>query len=206
MKNFLKKLSKSPFFQVILAEIFYAYLKFVSITSEKIFEFEDNFSLENFIHSKKTIFTLWHQNLVLCVVGLMKYSTKFSPLVSPHSDGMILARIISKLKCNVIHGSTNKNSFGAIKEIYSCLKLDKNILITPDGPRGPAKKINSNIVQITTKTNSKILILDFEIDRSFQLNSWDKLKIPLPFSKIRIKFKPIKSEDLNKINLEKFLG
>ena len=55
--------------------------------------------------------------------------------------------------------------------------------ITPDAPHGPPYEINTNIYKLAKKFDLKIALLTFKTNRFFRLNNWDKLKIPLPFSK-----------------------
>ena len=58
-----------------------------------------------------------------------------------------------------------------------------SIYITPDAPHGPPYEINTNIYKLARKFDLKIALLTFKTNRFFRLNNWDKLKIPLPFSK-----------------------
>ena len=70
-----------------------------------------------------------------------------------------------------------------IKNISNAVQNGDCIYITPDAPHGPPKRINTNIFKLCQKFNLNIAILSFHTDKYFRLNSWDKLKIPLPFSK-----------------------
>ena len=70
-----------------------------------------------------------------------------------------------------------------IKDITLAVKNGECIYITPDAPHGPPYKINTNVYKLAKKFDLKIALLTFKTNRFFRLNNWDKLKIPLPFSK-----------------------
>ena len=70
-----------------------------------------------------------------------------------------------------------------IKDISLAVKNGECIYITPDAPHGPPYQINTNIYKLAKKFDLKIALLTFKTNRFFCLNNWDKLKIPLPFSK-----------------------
>lgn len=195
MKAFLKKQLKSELFQEIISWILYGYLYIVSITSKKIYFFEDGFDLVKFYNPRNYVFILWHQQLALSTIFFKKIGKKICPLVSPHADGMILAKIIEKYGCKNIYGSSNKNATAAIREMITTLKNGGNLVVTPDGPRGPAEEINSNILEISNKYHGVIVPIRLHASRVFQLKTWDNMLIPLPFSKITIKFhSPILNE------------
>ena len=188
IKKYLKKLSKTEKFQSFLANILVLYLKFCFATSKIKYE-GDYENAKKLIESKEGLaIALWHKYLAFSISFFMKWTKYILPIVSAHSDGAILANIIKKFGCNVISGSTNKGSLSAAREIVKSLKDGKVIVITPDGPKGPACRINSNISSFCKITNSKIIALNFVASRYIEINSWDKMQIPLPFSEIRIKF------------------
>ena len=112
-------------------------------------------------------------------------------LASKHGDGRVVGRVMEKFGFNSILGSTQggrKSSRGigidAIRQIFSGLKKGGAIGITPDGPRGPNQKINGEVLNIARISGAKILIISSSTSKSKIVNSWDKFKIPLPFSKL----------------------
>ena len=72
----------------------------------------------------------------------------------------------------------------ALKEIFRVLKNELGIAITPDGPRGPAQKINGEIIKIAKLSSSPILPIGIGYSRFFELDTWDKFIVPLPFGTI----------------------
>ena len=186
IKRSIKKFFKhnnhiSKFFIKLL----YLYLKFVYFTSRLEFIWPKNYNKTKFLAEKGVIFAFWHNRLAIAP-GIFKGHKDIYALVSPHSDGKVISAVVSQFNFGVIEGSTNKDSVIALKTIIKKLSSGSNIVITPDGPRGPIYKINSSITNISKKYNIKLIPLSCNSSRKFIFKSWDQLIIPLPFSSIRI--------------------
>ncbi len=62
---------------------------------------------------------------------------------------------------------------------------DQHIVITPDGPRGPRRKMQSGIVFLASHTGRAIVPTAFACIRSWRIKgSWTDLLLPKPFTKI----------------------
>ena len=67
--------------------------------------------------------------------------------------------------------------------------------ITIDGPKGPIYKAKDGVFYIAYLTKLPIIPVEVGIDREWIFNSWDKFRLPKPFSKITISYlKPIRIE------------
>jgi lysophospholipid acyltransferase (LPLAT)-like uncharacterized protein len=79
----------------------------------------------------------------------------------------------------------------AIRQLLRLVNNEKDysIIHALDGPKGPALKIKPGFNWFAEKTNKPTLLMSFEYSKSIELNSWDKMKIPLPFSKVEVDFK-----------------
>lgn len=187
-----KKFLKSKFTSKVIGKVLYWYLKLVKATSRIEYDYENGFSKEKFESSSNIVFIYWHQELATSVLAFEQIGYKINALISPHSDGQIISKVVENIGVKTISGSTNKSAISAIKLIMGALRLGENVVVTPDGPKGPAREINSNIMNIAAKTSSTIVPVSINISRKIEFNSWDKFHFPLPFSKIKVKFaKPI---------------
>lgn len=136
-------------------------------------------SLEN---NPNYIFALWHQNLIGSI-----YSQKNKPhavVVSPSRDGELVATAVERLGHKVARGSSSRGGASALKKMIRLLKTDKIPgAISIDGPKGPAKEPKKGIFELAFLTNLPIIPLTV-IPTSFWAleNSWDKFRIPKPFS------------------------
>ena len=62
--------------------------------------------------------------------------------------------------------------------------------LTPDGPRGPARKVKSGVYRLAADLDAAILPVGTSSNRPLFLNSWDRFLVPLPFSRCAVVFGP----------------
>ncbi|WP_304346318.1 dihydrodipicolinate synthase family protein [Campylobacter showae] len=89
-----------------------------------------------------------------------------------------------------IRGSSSKGAVKALAQSFRELKSGVDVIITPDGPRGPYHSVADGAVVIAQKQNAQIQILNYEASKFWQLKSWDKMIIPKPFSEISYTLSP----------------
>ena len=70
--------------------------------------------------------------------------------------------------------------------------------ITPDGSRGPCYKAKSGALALAKITKSPVLLLTFKFTWVIRLKSWDRFRIPLPFSSVKVKTRFLEFEELFK--------
>lgn len=132
----------------------------------------------------------WHQKLTMMPFTYKKLyknrGIKKTPyvMISMHKDGELISSNISFFGIKSIRGSTYEGSVKVLKEAFKTLDDKNDIFITPDGPRGPLKSISFGSYAIARKKEVKTIIFDYKLSSFWTLNSWDKLMIPKPFSKI----------------------
>lgn len=184
MKKWIKHYLKTSklLFNIIVWAL-YIYLKFAYFTSKWHFILPDGLDEKELDKENGLLFAMWHNRLAYGMYIFDNYKNVFG-LTSPHSDGKILSKLILMMNYKIIEGSTNKNSTLAVKEIIKHLTNGNKIVVTPDGPRGPVYKNGSVITKIANKYNKKIIPISCHASKYFQLNSWDKMMLPKPFSKI----------------------
>lgn len=180
MRNYIKRyLKTSRFLHNLLVSLVHGYLKFVYATTRwEVIYIGAKFDTKCL---KGSILLFWHNRLT--TIPFLFQNSGFHALVSPHSDGQIIAGILQKFGINTIAGSSNRDSLKAVKEMLLLLREGKPIGVTPDGPRGPKYKINGNVLAIAQRAEAKIITLSANITHKFILNSWDNFIIPLPFSR-----------------------
>ena len=99
---------------------------------------------------------------------------------------------------NPVRGSSSKGGARAFLEMTSCLREGKGeILITADGPRGPAREIKEGTILLARKTGAWVVPISWYGSQvKIFRKSWDRFMIPLPFSCIRFAFgRPVKIGD-----------
>ena len=176
----LKRLSKNNFFLKIFASLVFLSLWIIKSTSNWKGVNEEIIKKE--LTKKKTLIVLiWHHQLMGSTFS-WKFKPKLRPIATSHRDGQLSTLVQKKFGLDPLLRKKDNPTF-LIKNISKAVQNEDCIYITPDAPHGPPKKINTNIFKLCQKFDLNIAILSFHTNRYFRINSWDKLKIPLPFSK-----------------------
>lgn len=66
----------------------------------------------------------------------------------------------------------------------------RDVVITPDGPRGPREVMGPGAVRLALLTGAPIMPISVEAERYWQAPSWDRFRIPKPFSRVEVVFHP----------------
>ena len=155
---------------------------------------------------KKCILMLWHNRLALVAEILYRYAPQFlyAAFVSNSRDGKsldVLAKSYSIGKTiRVPHNAKHK----ALRKMINHLKYSKEIVIViPDGPKGPRYEVKPGIAVAAKESKACIVPLTWSSTKFWQLNTWDKMILPKPFSTIVVSLgTPIKLSREDKQDLE----
>jgi lysophospholipid acyltransferase (LPLAT)-like uncharacterized protein len=132
------------------------------------------------------IFALWHGHLLPLLWHHRGEGVLV--LISEHRDGELVARAAKSLGYGLIRGSTTRGGGRALISLVRELEAGREIAITPDGPRGPARKFAPGALVAAQRSDSFILPVVINADRAWRLRSWDRFMIPKPFARITIAY------------------
>ena len=138
------------------------------------------------ITQEQCIVVCWHGELLMSPQAY-RYIHKHSHasgIISRHFDGEMIARILQFFTISPLRGSSSRGAKQVLLEAFRALKKGDDLLVTPDGPRGPRHHISDGAVALAHKAKAPILTINYKASSYWQLNSWDKFVIPKPFSKI----------------------
>lgn len=152
------------------------------------------------IYNKPTFMFLWHRSAISTFPFLTKYSFKVPTYIMlSDNKSTIIMRIVSKLmNADVILGSRSGGYIGSIRNIVCVLKNKKSSIIATgiDGPRGPEMKISeATLFNIVKKYNMQVRYCCILPEKFWQLNTWDSMYIPKPFSSAIVIDEQILSEN-----------
>lgn len=134
--------------------------------------------------TESCLISFWHEN-VLIIPWLMR-NQGVAAMVSDSRDGEYIARTGQAFGNKVIRGSSSKGATKATRAALRWLKQEKPMGITPDGPRGPAHKLQSGVLWLSALAERPIVPLHIEVNRHWRAKSWDGQKLPKPFSTIHV--------------------
>lgn len=140
---------------------------------------------------KPCVVVFWHGRLAMMSFAYRNYWGKDfgykkqgKVIISDHKDGEIITRVIKHFKIGAIRGSSRKNAARALVSAFREIDSGVDVIITPDGPKGPLHSVADGAVIIAQKKNLEIYTLNYEADKFWQFKSWDEMILPKPFSTI----------------------
>lgn len=157
------------------------------------YEIDDRAALIGNPVKENYIGALWHNRLLLISYVLKRFAPHRpgAGLISASRDGDLVADLTQRFGFDVARGSSSRMGAGALRELGNVLASGRDILITPDGPRGPAYELGPGIVFLAQKTGAAVLPINMEYSKCWRVNSWDRFILPRPFSKVRVIFGPL---------------
>jgi lysophospholipid acyltransferase (LPLAT)-like uncharacterized protein len=82
-----------------------------------------------------------------------------------------------------VEGSSSRGGAVALKQLRSELDSGSGVVITPDGPRGPARKVKLGIIKLAQQSGRPICPIAYGVKKSWKFGSWDGMFLPKPFSR-----------------------
>jgi lysophospholipid acyltransferase (LPLAT)-like uncharacterized protein len=133
------------------------------------------------------ILTLWHGRIFYLFYYLRRHPDYFL-LISPSTDGDLLARLARLMGYSVIRGSSYKKTVPAARSLIKVLNRNQRIIIIADGSRGPRCIAQSGSLQLSGITGAPVFAMTFGSKNKMVLNSWDRFVIPPPFTRCALSF------------------
>jgi len=186
-KHILRAVLKS-----VVPVLGYALMRILWYTSKKHFHIEDEFD------DRQYLYVCWHGELLMSpqAYRYLHKTQKASAMISHHFDGELIAKIYAKLGISSIRGSSRNGAKEVLLKAFRQIKEGTEILLTPDGPRGPRYHMHDGAVGIAFKSKCPVCVITFTCNRYWQLDSWDRFVIPKPFSTINFYVSPLYLNDM----------
>ncbi|WP_455377553.1 lysophospholipid acyltransferase family protein [Petrachloros mirabilis] len=130
---------------------------------------------------KRIILAFWHAQQLMIPFGYRGHGSHV--LISQHQDGEIIARIIAKFGHRAVRGSSTRGGAAALRELIRIARSGQDVVVTPDGPKGPAQVAKMGVIQLARATGMPIIPLTFGCSKKKHFASWDRFMLPYPFSR-----------------------
>ena len=152
------------------------------------YEIEDGAGIVGKPIAENYIGALWHNRLLLFPFVLRRFlfNRHGAALISASRDGELLTAAIKRFDYDVVRGSSSRLGARAILQLSEMIASGHDVVITPDGPRGPAYELGPGIIFLAQKSGAAVLPFNMEYSSCWRLKSWDRFIIPRPFSKVRV--------------------
>lgn len=146
---------------------------------------------------RPVIFAIWHNRLALSLRLYQRYfvrawaGRRMAAIVSASRDGGLLARVLELFDVQPVRGSSSRRGGQAVLEMVSWAAQGYDLAVTPDGPRGPRCVVQDGVITVAQITGLPIVPVSFQLSRKWQLRSWDRFQIPVPFARCRVFLGPV---------------
>ncbi|MEO5825540.1 MAG: lysophospholipid acyltransferase family protein [Gemmatimonadales bacterium] len=132
------------------------------------------------------VFLLWHE--VLLPLLWQHRRQGIAIVVSEGREGQYLADYAEGLGYRILPGSSTRGGMRALLGAMRVLRGGGMVAVTPDGPRGPRRVVKPGAVRAAQSAGAMILPVHAIVSRSWQLQSWDRMVIPRPRSRISVQY------------------
>jgi hypothetical protein len=185
----LKLLARRPWVQATLAWLVSAYLGLTLRTMR--WRFENRATADAAAAAPDGVLAcFWHGRIALAPATRPIFAQKpRRVLISNSPDGEFIAQVVRRLGFPAIRGSTTsddrreRRSVQAFREAVEFIDAGGAMIITPDGPRGPAEQMPQGAVMLARTRGTPVILMGVAARPVVELRSWDRTQIPLPFAK-----------------------
>jgi len=127
------------------------------------------------------ILCFWHSRFVL--MPYVYPGPRIVVLSSTHRDAEALVRILRRFGIEQARGSTSSGALTGMRQILRKVEEGCDVGLTPDGPKGPRRRVQPGVVAVARLTGLPIVPVTFSASPARRLRSWDATLIPRFFSK-----------------------
>ena len=133
------------------------------------------------------IYCFWHE-----YIPFLFYCRSFchlAMLVSAHRDAELLSQAAGYLGFETVRGSTQRGGGTALRDLYRKGQY-LNLAITPDGPRGPRRRLAPGAIFLSSKMQIPLVLIGLGYDRPWRMPTWDRFAVPKLYSQARAVISP----------------
>lgn len=126
------------------------------------------------------VLAFWHAQQLMIPIGYR--GTGSHVLISRHGDGEIIARIIARFGHEAVRGSSTRGGAEALRALIKLGRSGRDVVVTPDGPKGPRHVAKLGVVQLAKVTGLPIVPLAFACSKKncsrAGIGTWSRIPSP----------------------------
>jgi lysophospholipid acyltransferase (LPLAT)-like uncharacterized protein len=138
------------------------------------------------IDQRPLIISFWHACIIPATYLFRNVGIRV--MSSNSYDGEYMGRIIRKFGFVAVKGSSSRNAVRALLGLRRALQKGWAVAFTLDGPRGPRYKVKPGPVTLARSSGVPLTMFHIAVESAWVLNTWDRLVIPKPFSRVLMRF------------------
>ncbi len=138
------------------------------------------------VGQRPLVLNFWHAGIIPATYLFRNAGIRV--MSSNSYDGEYMGRIIHKFGFVAVKGSSSRNAVRALLGLRRALQENWSVAFSLDGPRGPRYKVKPGPVSLARSSGVPLSTFHIAVDSAWVLNTWDRLIIPKPFSRVLMRF------------------
>jgi lysophospholipid acyltransferase (LPLAT)-like uncharacterized protein len=138
---------------------------------------------------RPVIFCVWHDGIVYWGPYFRRLHRRGVPLTiftSMSRDGELVAQLALAWGAQVVRGSSSRGGTEALRLLRRTLAEGRSPVVVPDGPKGPPRAAKPGVVTLSRIAARPCVPLAWAARRGWQLSTWDRLRVPRPFTRVAV--------------------
>ncbi len=137
---------------------------------------------------ERVVWATWHDGIALLPLMVVRVNRRLRPRVvlSWHRDAEIAAQAVRRFGVAVSRGSATRGWTGAVRGLLRANARGEDLVVVPDGPRGPRHEAKEGVVQLARATRLPVVTIGIAAAPVRCLRSWDRLQLPRPFGRVAL--------------------
>jgi hypothetical protein len=144
---------------------------------------------------QRIILTFWHRRLVMMPLSypFRRLDAKgerrgVAILSSDSKDGERSVGTWRWFGIHAVRGTAAEDGAKALVRMIRAVREGWDFGITPDGPRGPLRKLKPGVLALARKSGAWVVPVCVAYSRAWQLKTWDTMLVPKPFSRVVVRY------------------
>ncbi len=108
---------------------------------------------------KRMIIAFWHDQQLMMPLAYRGHNGHI--LISQHRDGEMICGIVKRFGFGAVRGSTTRGGGVALRQLIRLGRSGADLVVTPDGPKGPRHVVQKGVIQLAQATGLPIVPLTF---------------------------------------------
>jgi len=114
---------------------------------------------EFYRQGRAIIIAFWHGRQLM--MPLAYRGKEAHVLISQHRDGELIRRIVARFGLEAVRGSSTRGGTAALRRMIRLGLAGKDLVVTPDGPKGPRQIVQMGVIHLASATGLPIVPLAF---------------------------------------------
>jgi len=136
----------------------------------------------------RVVWATWHDGIALLPLMVVRVERRLRPRVvlSWHRDAEIAAQVVRRFGVAVTRGSATRGWLGAMRGLLEADARGEDLVVVPDGPKGPRHEAKEGVVQLARATRHPVVAIGIASHPGRRLRTWDRLQVPRPFARVAL--------------------